>query len=65
MLAAKQLAKIMSLSPRTIWRLRSAGKLPRPITIGGSIRWIASDIDLFMDCNCDMQEFEIRKGGQR
>ncbi|MFC1739710.1 helix-turn-helix transcriptional regulator [Planctomycetota bacterium] len=39
LLSAKQLAKMLSLSPRTVWRLLSAGKLPKPIQIGGSVRW--------------------------
>jgi excisionase family DNA binding protein len=45
LLSAKELAEILSLSVRTIWRLRSAGKLPKPLVIGGSIRWRQSDIE--------------------
>ena len=54
-------AKMLSVSPRTVWRLRSAGKLPKPVSIGGSKRWKMSDIILFLDCNCDMTEFQARK----
>jgi predicted DNA-binding transcriptional regulator AlpA len=42
---AKAVAKMLSLSTRTIWRLRSAGKLPQPVQIGGAIRWRLSDIE--------------------
>lgn len=60
-ISAKELAEKMSLSPRTIWRLLYSGKLPKPVSLGGSKRWILSDIELFLSCNCDMAEFETRK----
>ncbi|MFC1738562.1 helix-turn-helix transcriptional regulator [Planctomycetota bacterium] len=61
LLSAKQLAKMLSLSPRTVFRLRSSRKLPFPVCVGGSVRWRLSDIELFLDCNCNMQEFEVRE----
>ena len=60
-ISARELAEKMSLSTRTIWRLLSAGKLPRPCTIGGSKRWKISDIELFLACDCDMDKFRARK----
>ena len=45
---AKDLAKILALSSRGIHRLNSAGKIPRPIKIGGSIRWVASEISAWL-----------------
>ncbi|HPS55666.1 MAG TPA: helix-turn-helix domain-containing protein [Sedimentisphaerales bacterium] len=63
LLAAKDLAEMLSVSVRTIWRLRSAGKLPKPVSIGGSIRWKLSDIELWQNLECpDQKTFEIRKG---
>lgn len=44
LLNAQQLAKILNISPRTLWRLKSAGKLPEPVKIGGSVRWHPKDI---------------------
>jgi predicted DNA-binding transcriptional regulator AlpA len=39
------LAKRLSVSRRTVERWNSAGKLPRPIRLGGRLlRWIASEI---------------------
>ena len=63
--SCKTLAKILSLSPRTIWRLLSAGKLPKPVSLGGSKRWRTSDINLFLACDCDMQRFEARKEAEK
>jgi predicted DNA-binding transcriptional regulator AlpA len=44
---AKELGKMLSLSPRTIWRLRSAGavKFPQPVKIGGAVRWKLADVE--------------------
>jgi|GEM_PF-2127682 len=60
-ISAKELAEKMSLSTRTIWRLLSAGKLPQPMSIGGSKRFLMSDIELFLECNCNMVQFRARK----
>ena len=57
----KTLAKMLSISPRTAWRLLSAGKLPKPVSLGGSKRWILSDIELFLECNGNMDEYQARK----
>ncbi|MHC4130485.1 MAG: helix-turn-helix transcriptional regulator [Planctomycetota bacterium] len=61
LLSAKQLAKMVSLSSRTVFRLRSSQRLPFPVCVGGSVRWRLSDIELFLDCNCNMDQFNIRK----
>jgi len=61
LVSCKTLAKMLSISPRTAWRLRSAGKLPKTVSVGSSIRWKMSDIELFLQCNCDMQRFNALK----
>ncbi|MFC1636605.1 helix-turn-helix transcriptional regulator [Planctomycetota bacterium] len=63
-ITAKELAKMLSVSPRTIWRLRSAGKLPKPVTFGGSVRWRLLDIRLWQELQCpSIKEFDSRKRG--
>ena len=44
LLNAKELAKMLSLSKRQIFRLNSCGKIPKPIRIGGSVRWSSIEI---------------------
>ncbi|MFC1635844.1 helix-turn-helix transcriptional regulator [Planctomycetota bacterium] len=59
LLSAKELAGILSTSVRTVWRLRSAGKLPRPVTIGHSIRWVESTIAKWLEAGApDRKTFE-------
>ena len=61
LLTAKELAELLGLSARTVFRLRSSRKLPTPVRIGGSIRWKLPDIQMFLDCDCDMDEYEARR----
>lgn len=63
LLSAKALAKQLSISTRTLWRYRSAGRLPRPVQIGGvgAIRWLQRDIDKWIGMSCPPQrDFEAR-----
>ena len=44
LVSAKELAKMLSLSKRQIFRLNSCAKIPAPIRIGGSVRWSEQEI---------------------
>jgi excisionase family DNA binding protein len=52
LLSARTLAKRLGLSVRTLWRLRSGGKLPPPVRLGGAVRWRAADIDAWVAAGC-------------
>ena len=59
LLSAKALGRMLSLSARTIWRLRSSGKLPAPVKVGGSIRFERGTIEKWISMGCpDRKEFE-------
>lgn len=49
LLCADGVAKVLSLSKRTIWRMVSAGELPAPVRIGRASRWRRSDLERFVD----------------
>ena len=62
LLSAESLADRLGFSARTIWRLRSAGKLPPSLKIGGSIRWRSQEIDAWIDAGCpDAKNWQARK----
>ena len=62
----KILSKHLCLSPRTLWRLNSAGKLPKSLRIGGAVRFRASDIELWQEKGCpDQRTFEAMRGVTR
>ncbi|MHC4064435.1 MAG: helix-turn-helix transcriptional regulator [Planctomycetota bacterium] len=46
---AADVARMLSVSVRTVWRLRDAGGLPRPVRVGGNlIRWKRGDLENFL-----------------
>jgi len=66
LLTAKSLAKMLSTSVRSIWRYRSAGRLPVTLKIAGAIRWRRSDIEQWIALGCCSQkEFIARMKVQK
>jgi predicted DNA-binding transcriptional regulator AlpA len=59
LLSAKTLARMLSLSVRSVWRLRAGQKLPEPVRVGGAIRWRQTDIERWAAMGCPgRKEFE-------
>lgn len=49
---AEQFARMLNISPRTLWRLLSAHKVIPPLRIGGSTRWRMDDVRRWIDAGC-------------
>ena len=50
LLDVKSVAKLLSCSPRTVWRLRDRGAIPAPIILSsGVIRWRRSTLIRWLD----------------
>jgi predicted DNA-binding transcriptional regulator AlpA len=47
-----QLAKLIQKSVRSVWRMRSAGLVPRPVKLGGGVRWRVEDIERWIAEGC-------------
>jgi predicted DNA-binding transcriptional regulator AlpA len=61
--AAKEVGKLLGISIRQVWRLNSCGKLPRPIRLGGSVRWRRDEIVAFVEAGCpDRRTWEAVRG---
>lgn len=44
-----QVAEILCLSERTVWRYSSAGKIPKPVKLARQVvRWKKADIDAYL-----------------
>ena len=52
---AVELARIMQISTRTLWRMRSAGQLPDPVRLGGTVRWRVDEIKNWIAEGCPPQ----------
>ncbi|MCL2877132.1 MAG: helix-turn-helix domain-containing protein [Betaproteobacteria bacterium] len=42
-------ARLLSIGRSTLWREVNAGRLPKPIKIGGVTRWRVSDLHRYVD----------------
>lgn len=54
-ITAAELAKLLRISTRTLWRLRSAKKMPEPIRLGTAVRWRIDVIQDWIDQGCPDQ----------
>ena len=52
LVTAAELAHMMQISVRTLWRLRSAGQLIEPIRIGGNTRWRSDKVHQWIADGC-------------
>jgi len=49
LLTVGQFAKMLQVSARTVWRLESAGEVPKPIRVGGNVRWHRGDVQAWLN----------------
>ncbi len=52
LITAVQFAQLLNVSERTLYRLKSTGKLPNPIVLGGLVRWRVSEVHRWIDQGC-------------
>ena len=45
LLTVNDVASMLNISTRTVWRMRSAGEMPEVVNIGTSVRWRREDIE--------------------
>ncbi len=61
LLNASDVGELLNCSKRSVCRYAAASRIPSPIQLSGSKKWKLSDISLFLECNCDMAEYQTRK----
>lgn len=52
LISADDLARLLQVSTRTLWRLRSSGELLEPVKIGGNTRWRLSEVRQWIADGC-------------
>ena len=63
LLTPRELARLLSISVRTLWRLRTSGRLLAEIRLGGSVRWQRADALAWIAAGCpDRQTWAMRRG---
>lgn len=56
LLTAREAASLCGLGLSTWWRYLSAGKIPAPVRIGGSVRWRRDELHAWMSASCPPRE---------
>ncbi|MGP0066358.1 MAG: helix-turn-helix domain-containing protein [Isosphaeraceae bacterium] len=46
------IAAMLKLSERTVWRLSDEGSIPGKFRVGGSVRWSRETIDRWISAGC-------------
>ena len=47
-----QVAYLMRCSPRTVYRLSDAGRMPAPVRLGSLVRWRRVDVEAWIAGGC-------------
>lgn len=54
LLNVRQMAELLGVHPRSVWRLAQMGEIPAPIRLGGRVvRWRLSDLRDRLDTQSD------------
>lgn len=61
LLRPKEVAERLGVSRSTLWRMRDAGKLPRPLRIGACVRWSKKALDEWIENGCPSLDGRIPK----
>jgi excisionase family DNA binding protein len=56
LITAAETARLLSISTRTLWRLLSAGRVPRPVRLGGAVRWRLAEVQTWTAEGCTRSE---------
>ena len=52
LLTVGQVAEILGICERTVWRLHDSGQMPDCVRLGRSVRWRKSDIEAWVGTCC-------------
>ena len=52
MLTVNDLAEMLNCSARTVYRLTDSGRIPRPVKLGGLVRWPRKKIEHWIAAGC-------------
>lgn len=52
LLDVRAVARFLDCSPRHVFRLADAGRMPAPVRIGALVRWRRSDLDAWLADGC-------------
>ncbi len=54
LIAAADVARLLDVSTRTLWRQLSAGQIPKPVRFGGTVRWRLEEVRQWISEGCPL-----------
>ena len=55
----------LDMHQSTVWVHLAQELIPKPVRLGGRVKWRKADIMLFVECHCDMKLFRHQKDSER
>jgi excisionase family DNA binding protein len=52
LISTSEVAKMLGVSARTVYRLKDGGRLPMPVSIGSLVRWSRRSIEEWIEVGC-------------
>lgn len=65
LITAEDVARLLKLSTRSLWRMRSAGDIPSPIRVGAAVRWRVDEIKKWIEDGCPNRQSRENEGLRR
>lgn len=65
LLNASEVSALLGVSSRSVYRLSDAGKMPRPLKVGGSVRWDRQTVERWIADGCPPAATRKRGGSSR
>jgi prophage regulatory protein len=52
LVTSAEVARLLNVSTRTLWRQLSAGQIPSPVRFGGTVRWRVDELKKWIAEGC-------------
>jgi excisionase family DNA binding protein len=49
---SREVAKLLKVSPRKLWKMQDTGEMPPPVRIGRAVRWSYEALKKWVDSGC-------------
>jgi excisionase family DNA binding protein len=57
LLNVRAVAALLDCSPRHVYRLSDAGRMPAPVRVGALVRWRRTDLDSWLAAGCPTNRY--------
>lgn len=65
LLTSEQVAGMLQISKRSLWRLRSAHEIPEPVRLGATVRWRTDEIKNWIASGCRKPGIKENERGRK